>query len=1256
MIPHFYKTLSLIIASIFLLVFSFSTVAKPEAVETVRLQLKWFHQFQFAGYYAAIEKGFYAEEGLNVEIKERILEKNFVKQVVMGEAEYGVGDSGLISQYAKGEPIIALAAIFQHNPLVFMARQDSGIISPFEMIGKRVMSDVVSSNEAPLQAMLIGANIKKEDYTVVPQSNDYDLLTRKEVDVISGYLTDQPFYFKQIGLKINIINPQNYGIDFYGDLLFTSQHEWHQHADRVERFRRASLKGWTYALDHPEELIQIIHDKYHSKLPIEHLRFEAVEARKLILPDIIPVGRIEPGRMKMVANIYATSGFNRPLTEEEIIGFIYQGSREVLQLSDEEKAWLDAHPVIRVGIDRDFAPYEKIDEKGNYVGMAADYIRLIEKKLGIRFDIIRNKSWTEILAMAKRNELDMIACAVNTPERSQYLTFTKPYKSAYAIIIDNGQGNFIGDLRNLSGKRVAVEKGYFMQEMLQKNYPQIQLIAVGDTRSALNQVLEGKADAYVGDADSANYVIKKDSLLNLRFSGQTEYFSQHSVAITKNNPELAAIIGKAMTSIPKSESDAIFTGWLGLKIEQGIKIEALINYGIAVLALFVLFIYWVSRLQREIKERKQAEKNVQALLKEQKIMLETDLFGIAKVKNRTILWSNPFFEKMLGYSAGELVGASTFKNFVTKEAYDDFGATAYPILQSGNVYRTQLEHICKDGHIIWVDMSGSLLDLDSGESLWAFVDITERKLAEDKLRDSSLYSRSLIEASLDPLVTISTGGKIMDVNQATETVTGLARNDLIGSDFSNYFTEPDKAQFGYQKAFSEGFVTDFPLVIRHQSGQLTDVLYNTTVYRDLEGHVQGVFAAARDVTDRKKMEDALRQARDLAEQAAIAKSAFLANMSHEIRTPMNAIIGLSQLALNKPVPNEVRDYLQKIHSSSVNLLGILNDILDFSKMEAGKLKIEKAPFDLSTIQGNIYSLFSAVAEHKKLGFSVDIMPETPMQLVGDALRIQQILSNLVSNALKFTDSGKVCVKIALLGLESAQAKIRFCVSDTGIGLSPADQAKLYQPFSQVDDSITRRFGGTGLGLAISHKLLILMGGIFHINSSLGKGTTFCFDLTLEVAVTDLKPDIKLSQNTRKAGALTADLRELSQAISGSHILVAEDNIINQQIVKEFLHLVGISVDIANTGIAALQLLENNTYDAVIMDVHMPEMGGVAATEQLRKQSQFNSLPIIAFTAGVTQEERDKCLACGMNDFIAKPLDPEALINVLNRWIKKPLSE
>jgi CheY-like chemotaxis protein/nitrogen-specific signal transduction histidine kinase/HPt (histidine-containing phosphotransfer) domain-containing protein len=405
-----------------------------------------------------------------------------------------------------------------------------------------------------------------------------------------------------------------------------------------------------------------------------------------------------------------------------------------------------------------------------------------------------------------------------------------------------------------------------------------------------------------------------------------------------------------------------------------------------------------------------------------------------------------------------------------------------------------------------------------------------------------------------------------------------------------------------------------------------------------------------DITEHKESEITLQKAKEAAEELAHSKSEFLANMSHEIRTPMNAIIGLSNLALNKEMSDQVRDYLFKINSSSESLLGILNDILDFSKIEAGKLGIESRSFNLANMLDDLSDLFLAQALGKNLGFTIKMDAVVPKLLVGDSLRIQQILSNLLGNAIKFTPQGKVGIQVQLLEQENSNAKLLFSVSDTGIGISAEDQARLFQPFSQADTSITRRFGGTGLGLAISHRLLQLMGSNIVIDSEPGLGTTFSFELLLGVAAGEVSKKIERRHVERKAGTLSADLRQRGEALSGRHILVAEDSVINQQVVKEFLKLSGVNVDIANNGKEALSRLEQKNYDAILMDIHMPEMGGVEATENIRRQAKYANLPIIALTAGVTQEERANCRDCGMNDFVAKPINPEELISVLCHWI------
>lgn len=419
-----------------------------------------------------------------------------------------------------------------------------------------------------------------------------------------------------------------------------------------------------------------------------------------------------------------------------------------------------------------------------------------------------------------------------------------------------------------------------------------------------------------------------------------------------------------------------------------------------------------------------------------------------------------------------------------------------------------------------------------------------------------------------------------------------------------------------------------------------------------EGKVVGGIGIVQDIGKRKEAEAMILQAKEQAETLAQSKADFLANMSHEIRTPMNAIIGLSQLALNQETSSQVRGYLEKISVSSESLLGILNDILDFSKMEAGKLGVERVSFGLKDMLENLYNLFAFRAEEKQVGLEIKTDSALPDVLVGDVLRIQQVLSNLLGNAIKFTSNGKVVLQVRLLEQSEVYAKVDFRVRDTGIGIAPGDMDRIFQPFSQADTSITRRFGGTGLGLVISQRLLQLMDSELHVESVYGEGATFSFELLLGVTTAVSEKQSTRLQGETKPGELAEDMARLGANLKGARVLLAEDNVFNQKVVCELLKLSGVEVDVANDGLEALQWLERNSYDAILMDMQMPQMGGVDATKKIREQMRYDDLPIIALTAGVTQEDREKCVASGMNDFLGKPVNPREMIAVLSHWVGK----
>ena len=535
----------------------------------------------------------------------------------------------------------------------------------------------------------------------------------------------------------------------------------------------------------------------------------------------------------------------------------------------------------------------------------------------------------------------------------------------------------------------------------------------------------------------------------------------------------------------------------------------------------------------------------------------------------------------------------------------------------------------------------------------------ELKELSNTAKLDSQYTLSLIEASRDPLVTINTQGKITDMNEATVTITGMSREELKDSYFFDYFTEQQKAREVYQEVFEKGSVADSPLTLRHKNGKLTDVLFNGSVYKNEKGNVIGVVVVARDITDQKKIANELIEARVfaelateiaegakinaenatfIAENAVKAKQQFLSNMSHEIRTPMNAIIGFTKVVLKTDLTTKQKEYLDAIKMSGDALIVLINDILDLAKVDAGKMTFEKTPFKIKSSIAAMLHLFETKIQEKNLRLIQEYDNKIPKILIGDPVRLHQIILNLVSNAVKFTTKGKITVSVDLLHEDTDNVIIQFSVTDTGIGIPEEKIGKIFENFQQASSGTSRLYGGTGLGLAIVKQLIEPQGGTIRVKSNLNEGSTFSFTLGFQKTNTD--PELE------------NEIMELDSEIKNIKVLVVEDIPLNQLLMKTLLDDFGFARDIAENGKIAIEKLKENDYDIVLMDLQMPEMNGFEATEYIRNTMNSN-IPIIALTADVTTVDLAKCRAVGMNDYLAKPVDEKVLYSKIVGALKKP---
>lgn len=566
-----------------------------KTLSPVSLQLKWLHQFQFAGYYAAKYKGFFAEEGLDVTIKERDLFKNNIEQVIAGESEYGVADSMLMLYQARGKPVKTVAAIFQHSPQVFIALKSSGIESPYDLIGRDIAFYEKDTDGFALLAMLHQNKIEVNTNRMIIKGGP-EMLEKGLVDVYPAYLSNEPFYFYQKGIDINIIDPMNFGVDFYGDLLFTSNSEVANHPERVEAFRRATIKGWQYALNNKKEVIEYIIKELKVQKSAEHLMYEASAIESAIQANTIPIGTLSSGRLQYIQKLFEEHKLINPKTD--LTAGIYKPQVNTLRLNRLEKAWIKQNPTVKVAIDRAWHPIEFVNSKGEYDGLLKNYLGHISAITGINFVPQVGSSWTESLEALQYGQYDMFSAFIETPDRKKYVDFTPAFLKFPMIIATQKGENYISDFSKIPKKTIAVVKDYAAHEIVKTHYPQLDILLVESVKEGLEAVSNGRAYGYIDNLAVVSHHIGELGLTNIQISGESAFNANIRMAVNKELPELHSILTKALATIDEETRIKLNSSWLQIEYKQNLDWQLMLIYLSPIAILIILIATYSQKMRR----------------------------------------------------------------------------------------------------------------------------------------------------------------------------------------------------------------------------------------------------------------------------------------------------------------------------------------------------------------------------------------------------------------------------------------------------------------------------------------------------------------------------------------------------------------------------------------------------------------------------------------------------------------------------------
>ncbi len=1033
------KLLFLKILCILLILFAGGTILTANAgsnghsFQKVRLQLKWLHQFEFAGYYIAIEKGYYKEAGIEVELLEPQGDKSPVEIVTEGNAEFGITASDIILNRANNKKVVVLSSFFQQSPNILLSAKKLNINRGKDIEGKKI---ALEPDSAEIIAFLRNEGVALEKKQIVPLEYEAKQLLNSEVDVISAYITDEPYYLDSIGFQYNLISPRSGGIDFYGDILFTTEQLIKSDPELVSHFNEATIRGWKYTMKHPEEAIDLIYNKYSKRHTVSSLKFEMEQTKKLIMPDVVEIGYSNPDRWRDILETYKQ--LNLISKDQTIKGLLYND-------------------------------YQTGSINWKLIGIFSGVILIIS-----------------LIAWFFYNSSEKLKAEMDRRKKAE------------------------ASLQNL------------------------------------NSTLEQRINERNLELKQINENLTRQIEERIKFEKLLEQ--------TKDNYE----------TFFNSISDPIFV----YDLEGNI-----LHCNIA------------GCQQLEYTENELIKKSVKFIHPTDK-QEETDIVMKNLIEAKTNICTIPLLTK-------------SGKQIPVEAKISSGSWNNQPVLFS-----------------IYKDLSQ--------------LQLSEKKFASAFQSSTAMMAISKVD-----------NGQYVDINQEFVEALEYTRNELINRTNTELqlFINRSMREIILNQLNNGLAVRKMEVQFRSKTGKIkTGLLSADIIY---VGEDRCLLTVTMDITDRKKAEEQILQAREEAEKANTAKSEFLSRMSHELRTPLNAILGFAQLLEMGQLSDSQQKGVNHIIRGGKHLLELINEVLDITRIESGRLSLSLEPVRLIDVFNEMIETVSLMAKNRQVDLILVESSENKTYVKSDRQRLKQILLNLINNAIKYNNpQGKVEILTQIIYNEEKPTTTKILITDSGRGISQENLQKLFNPFERIGAEQTE-IEGSGLGLAVVKKLLDAMHGKVGVESQPGKGSTFWIELPY-----------------CESGLESFDNQLLNKTFNSAEfpqtgtIFYIEDNISNIELIEQIItsHRPNIKLLYNKSGNQAIELCRKYKPDLVLLDLNLPDKHGSEILKLILDDDEIKHIPVVIISADAMPQQLDKLLRIGAKKYLTKPLNIVEFLNVVDKYL------